>query len=31
MSEDFTKYLKSKGTECHVMVHDTPEHNSVIE
>ena len=31
MSEEFTKYLKSKGTECCVTVHDTPEHNGVAE
>ena len=31
MSEEFTKYLKLKGTEHHVTVHDTPEHNGVAE
>ena len=25
------KYLKFKGTECWVSVHDTPEHKSVAE
>ena len=31
MSNEFTKYLKSKGTERRVTVHDTPEHNGVAE
>ena len=31
MSEEFTKYLKLKGTKHHVTVHDTPEHNGVAE
>ena len=31
LSTKFTKYLKSKGTERRVTVHDTPEHNSVAE
>ena len=31
MSEEFTKYLKSKGTEHRMTVHDTPEHNGVAE
>ena len=31
MSEEFTKYLKLKGTEHHITVHDTPEHNGVAE
>ena len=31
LSAEFTKYLKSKGTECRVTVHDTPEHNGVAE
>ena len=31
MSEEFTKYLKSKGTKCHVTVHDTLKHNGVAE
>ena len=31
MSEEFTKYLKSKGTKCHMTVHDMPEHNEVTE
>ena len=31
MSEEFTKYLKSKGTKRRVTVHDTPEHNGVAE
>ena len=31
MSEEFTKYLKSKGMECRVTVHNTPEHNGVAK
>ena len=31
LSAEFTKYLKSKGTEHRVTVHDTPEHNGVTE
>ena len=31
MSNEFTKYLKSKGTERWVTVHDMPEHNRVAE
>ena len=31
LSAEFTKYLKSKGTECQVTMHDTPEHNGVAE
>ena len=31
LSAEFTKYLKSKGTERRVTVHDTPEHNGVAE
>ena len=31
MSEEFTKYLKSKDTERRVTVHDMPEHNGVAE
>ena len=31
LSAEFTKYLKSKGTERRVTMHDTPEHNGVAE
>ena len=31
LSAEFTKYLKSKGTERRVTVHNTPEHNGVAE
>lgn len=31
MSEEFTIYLKSKGTKCHVTVHNTSEHNGVAK
>ena len=31
LSAKFTKYLKSKGTEHRVTMHDTPEHNGVAE
>ena len=31
LSTEFTKYLKSKGTERWVTVHNTPEHNGVAE
>ncbi|KIK14931.1 hypothetical protein PISMIDRAFT_16919 [Pisolithus microcarpus 441] len=31
LSAEFTKHLKSAGTECRVTVHDTPEHNGVAE
>ena len=31
MSEEFTKYLKLKGTERRVTVHDMPEHNGVAK
>ena len=31
MSKEFTKYLKSKGTERRVTVHNTPKHNGVAE
>ena len=31
LSAEFTNYLKSKGTECRVTVHDTPKHNGVAE
>ena len=31
LSMEFTKYLKSKGTERRVTVHDTPEHNGVVK
>ena len=31
LSAEFTNYLKSKGTERRVTVHDTPEHNGVAE
>ena len=31
MSEEFTKYLKSKGTKHCITVHDTPKHNGVAE
>jgi len=31
LSAEFTKHLKLKGTKCWVTVHDTPEHNGVVE
>lgn len=31
ISEQFSMYLKSKGTERHVTIHDTSEHNGVAE
>ena len=31
LSAEFTNYLKSKGTERRVTVHDTPKHNGVAE
>ena len=31
LSAEFMKYLKSKGTERRVTMHDTPEHNGVAE
>ena len=31
LSTEFTNYLRSKGTEHRVTVHDTPEHNGVVE
>jgi len=30
-SEEFTRYLASKGTERKLTIHDTPEHNGVAE
>ena len=31
MGKEFVLYLKSKGTEQKLMVHDTPEENGVAE
>lgn len=31
MSDEFTRYLRSKGTEHCTTMHDTPEHNSMAE
>ncbi|GLB45851.1 putative reverse transcriptase (RNA-dependent DNA polymerase) [Lyophyllum shimeji] len=31
LGKEFTLYLKSKGTEQKLTVHDTPQHNSVVE
>ena len=31
LSAEFTKYLKSKGTERWMTVHDTPEHNGITK
>lgn len=30
-SEEFQRYLKSRGTEIKLTVHDTPQHNGVAE
>ena len=31
LSDEFTNYLKSKGTERRLTIHDTPQHNGVAE
>ena len=31
LSTEFTNHLKSKGMECQLTTHDTPEHNGVVE
>ena len=28
---DFSKFLKTQGTECHLTTHDTPQHNGVAK